>query len=126
MYGKYVFGDWSTSFVRADGKLYYLEETEPGIWERYEFRIHIWPLGTGINILILSITKINILVNRNNKIILLGELQRVQTGCRCYYFQPKELLHYFCLMILLSCSIAAAVLCFCTSKLFLNHVRISS
>ena len=38
MYGKYVFGDWSTSFVRADGRLYYLEEVEPGIWERYEFR----------------------------------------------------------------------------------------
>ena len=37
--GKYVFGDWSTSFARPNGKLFYLEEKEPGIWERYEFRL---------------------------------------------------------------------------------------
>jgi len=36
MYGKYIFGDWSSSFVRADGKIYYLEEIEPDIWERHE------------------------------------------------------------------------------------------
>ena len=36
MYGKYIFADWSTSFVRADGKIYFLEESEPDIWERYE------------------------------------------------------------------------------------------
>lgn len=38
MYGRYIFGDWSSSFVRADGRLYYLEEVEPDIWERYELR----------------------------------------------------------------------------------------
>jgi hypothetical protein len=36
MYGKYIFADWSTSFVRADGKIYFIEESEPGIWDRYE------------------------------------------------------------------------------------------
>jgi len=35
--GKYVFGDWSTSFTKADGKLYYLNETTPGFWVRSEF-----------------------------------------------------------------------------------------
>jgi glucose/arabinose dehydrogenase len=35
MFGKYIFADWSTSFVRADGKIYYIEESN-GIWERYE------------------------------------------------------------------------------------------
>lgn len=35
--GKYVFGDWSTDFIRADGKLYYLNETAPGVWVRSEF-----------------------------------------------------------------------------------------
>ncbi len=35
LYGKYVFGDWSTSFARPNGKLYYLEEIEPDVWERF-------------------------------------------------------------------------------------------
>ncbi|MBN2599139.1 MAG: PQQ-dependent sugar dehydrogenase, partial [Candidatus Thermoplasmatota archaeon] len=35
--GLYVFGDWSTGFVKPDGKLYYLSEIEPGTWERMEF-----------------------------------------------------------------------------------------
>jgi glucose/arabinose dehydrogenase len=39
MYGKYIFGDWSSSFVRADGRIYYLGEIETGNWERYEFRL---------------------------------------------------------------------------------------
>jgi len=34
--GKYVFGDWSTSFFIPNGKLYYLDEIEPGIYERFE------------------------------------------------------------------------------------------
>ncbi len=37
--GSYVFGDWSTEFVKPDGKLYYLSETEPGVWERSEFSL---------------------------------------------------------------------------------------
>jgi len=37
--GKYVFGDFSTSFGSADGALYYLEESRPGIWERFEFTL---------------------------------------------------------------------------------------
>jgi glucose/arabinose dehydrogenase len=35
---KYVFGDWSTNFFLPDGKLYYLEEIEPGLYERFELR----------------------------------------------------------------------------------------
>jgi len=38
--GMYVFGDWSTGFVKPDGKLYYLSEIEPGVWERFEFLLH--------------------------------------------------------------------------------------
>ncbi len=34
--GKYVFGDWSTSFFIPNGKIYYLEEIEPNTWERFE------------------------------------------------------------------------------------------
>jgi len=37
--GKYVFGDWSTSYLPANGKLYYLEENETGAWQRYEFKL---------------------------------------------------------------------------------------
>ncbi len=37
--GLYVFGDWSTQFTKPDGKLYYLSETEPGVWERSEFSL---------------------------------------------------------------------------------------
>lgn len=37
--GLYVFGDWSTQFTKPDGKLYYLAETEPGVWERFEFSL---------------------------------------------------------------------------------------
>lgn len=35
--GKYVFGDWSTSYLPPNGKLYYLVENETGDWNRYEF-----------------------------------------------------------------------------------------
>jgi len=34
--GKYIFGDWSTSFFVANGKLYYLDEVESGKYERFE------------------------------------------------------------------------------------------
>jgi len=37
--GSYVFGDFSTSFGAADGKLYYLSETRTNIWERFEFSL---------------------------------------------------------------------------------------
>jgi len=43
--GRYIFGDFSTSFGLPDGSLYYLEETRPGIWERFEF-----VLSTGTNL----------------------------------------------------------------------------
>jgi len=33
---KYVFGDWSTGFFIPNGKIYYLEEVEPNVWERFE------------------------------------------------------------------------------------------
>jgi glucose/arabinose dehydrogenase len=41
--GKYVFGDFSTSLTIPDGQLYYLDETRPGIWERFPFQL--WPSG---------------------------------------------------------------------------------
>ena len=37
--GNYVFGDFSTGFGVPDGKLYYLSETRPGLWQRFEFNI---------------------------------------------------------------------------------------
>jgi len=37
--GKYVFGDWSKNFIIPNGRLYYLDEVEPGIYERFELRI---------------------------------------------------------------------------------------
>jgi glucose/arabinose dehydrogenase len=37
--GRYVFGDYSASFGSPGGRLYYLEETRPGIWERFQFHI---------------------------------------------------------------------------------------
>lgn len=33
--GRYVFGDWSTSFTFPNGKLYYIEETEQDKWSRF-------------------------------------------------------------------------------------------
>jgi glucose/arabinose dehydrogenase len=36
--GKYVFGDFSTSFAQPDGALYYMAESRPGILERFEMR----------------------------------------------------------------------------------------
>ncbi|MBS3749724.1 MAG: PQQ-dependent sugar dehydrogenase [Candidatus Thermoplasmatota archaeon] len=33
--GKYIFGDWSSSFVRPRGNLFYLAEIEPGDWQRF-------------------------------------------------------------------------------------------
>ena len=36
LYGKYIFGDWSSSFVVPRGKLFYLEETSPGMWQRFD------------------------------------------------------------------------------------------
>ncbi len=36
--GKYVFGDWSTSFLIPDGKIYYLDEVEPDVYQRFELR----------------------------------------------------------------------------------------
>jgi len=37
--GKYVFGDWSTGYILPRGKIYYLEEIEPDVWKRYEFKM---------------------------------------------------------------------------------------
>jgi len=37
--GKYVFADWSKNFILPRGKLYYLEETEPNTWQRFEFQL---------------------------------------------------------------------------------------
>jgi len=45
--GNYVFGDFSTSFGTPDGRLYYLSETRPGLWQRFEFSIQ--PGGGPLN-----------------------------------------------------------------------------
>jgi glucose/arabinose dehydrogenase len=51
--GSYVFGDWSTDFVKPGGKLYYLTENTTGIWNRFEFNLknqkplHRFILGIG-------------------------------------------------------------------------------
>jgi hypothetical protein len=37
--GSYVFGDWSTGFLKPGGKLYYLTEKTLGIWHWYEFNL---------------------------------------------------------------------------------------
>jgi len=37
--GRYVFGDFSSSFGVPDGKLFNLDESRPGIWERSDFFI---------------------------------------------------------------------------------------
>lgn len=34
--GRYIFGDWSSSFVLPRGQLFYLEEISPGSWQRYD------------------------------------------------------------------------------------------
>jgi glucose/arabinose dehydrogenase len=34
--GKYIFGDWSSSFVIPRGSLYYLEEVKSGVWQRFD------------------------------------------------------------------------------------------
>ena len=35
--GDYVFADWSKGFVNPSGRLYYLNESSPGVFTRYEF-----------------------------------------------------------------------------------------
>lgn len=40
LYGKYIFGDWSSSFIKSDGKIYYLSEDEPNNWVRYKFNLN--------------------------------------------------------------------------------------
>jgi glucose/arabinose dehydrogenase len=51
--GSYVFGDWSTDFLKPGGKLYYLTENPAGVWYRYEFNLknqkplHRFILGIG-------------------------------------------------------------------------------
>ena len=34
--GKYVFGDWSSSFILPRGSVFYLEEVKPGVWQRFD------------------------------------------------------------------------------------------
>lgn len=38
--GSYVFGDWSTGFLKPGGKLYYLTENSSGVWHRSEFNLN--------------------------------------------------------------------------------------
>ncbi len=36
--GKYVYGDWSATYFQPRGKLYYLDEVAPDVWNHKEFR----------------------------------------------------------------------------------------
>lgn len=36
--GKYIFGDWSSSFFIPNGKIFYLEKNDEDNWDRYEFK----------------------------------------------------------------------------------------
>jgi len=36
--GKYVFGDWSSSFILPRGQIFYLEETGSNVWKRYSLQ----------------------------------------------------------------------------------------
>jgi glucose/arabinose dehydrogenase len=36
--GKYVYGDWSATYFQPRGKLYYLDEVAPDVWNHREFR----------------------------------------------------------------------------------------
>lgn len=37
--GRYIFGDFSTGFFAPAGRIFYLEESRPGIWDRFEFEL---------------------------------------------------------------------------------------
>lgn len=37
--GKYIFADWSDTYFQPRGKLFYLEETNPGSWQPMEFKL---------------------------------------------------------------------------------------
>ncbi len=39
LYGKYIFGDWSSQYLPASGKLFYLKEVEPDVWERHNLLV---------------------------------------------------------------------------------------
>jgi hypothetical protein len=39
LYGKYIFGDWSSAFVPPSGRLFYLEEIALDTWERYNLLV---------------------------------------------------------------------------------------
>lgn len=39
LFGQYIFGDWSRTFGPADGSIFRLEQTSPGVWEKHEFII---------------------------------------------------------------------------------------
>lgn len=53
--GKYVFGDWSSTYFQPRGKLFYLEESQPNVWVQKEFRLendeplHTRVLGFGLD-----------------------------------------------------------------------------
>jgi len=54
LYGKYIFGDWSSDFATSSGKLYYLEKTQPGIWVKNNLLVNG---SNNINRFILSFGK---------------------------------------------------------------------
>lgn len=70
--GKYVFGDWSATFYNPTGQLYYLDETRPGIWERFSFQL---PNGSALGYYINSFGE-----DEAGEIYLLGTKQRGPTG----------------------------------------------
>jgi glucose/arabinose dehydrogenase len=70
--GKYVFGDWSSGFYNPAGQLYYLDQTRPGIWERFTFQL---PNGAALGYYINSFGE-----DEAGEIYLLGTTQRGPSG----------------------------------------------
>ncbi len=70
LYGAYVFGDWSSSFYPPRGSLFYLEEREPGRWERFALE----PAG-GFNRYLLSFAE-----DENGELYVLSSTSLGPTG----------------------------------------------
>jgi len=67
--GKYIFGDWSSSFIRPRGKLFYLEEIEPGEWQRFNL------LSSNFNRFVMSFGE-----DQNGEIYVLSKTTLGPTG----------------------------------------------
>jgi len=69
LYGKYIFGDWSSSFVLPRGTIFYLEEIRPGNWQRSDLT------GNSFNRFILSFGE-----DEDNELYVLSKTTLGPTG----------------------------------------------